>query len=103
MCCQKRPKKVCYCSSGNKKQVTVVACVNAAGNAMPPYVIFDAKNLNMYWTEGELPGTIYGLSSNGRIDMELFRLWFTKHFLPNAVSARLLLLLMDGHGSHYCP
>ena len=70
---------------------------------MPTYVIFDAKNLNMDWTEGELPGTTYGLNSNGWIDMELFPLWFTKHFLPNAVFARPLLLLMDGHSSHYCP
>ena len=47
---------------------------------MPPYVIFDAKNLNMDWTEGELPGTTYGLSSNGWIDMELSHLWFTSTF-----------------------
>jgi len=70
---------------------------------MPPYVMFDAKNLNMDWTLGEMPGTTYGLSSNGWIDMELFQLWFTKHFLQHAVSARPLLLLMDGHSSHYCP
>ena len=28
-----------------KAQITVVACVNAAGNAMPPLVIFDWKIL----------------------------------------------------------
>ena len=37
---KKAKRKVLYRSSGNKNQVT---CVNAAGNAMPPYVIFDAK------------------------------------------------------------
>ena len=92
--------KVRYRSSGNKNQVTVVACVNTIGSAVPPYVIFDA---NMDWTEGEIPGTTYGLSSNGWIDMELFCLWFTKHFLQHAVSAKPLLLLMDGHSSHYSP
>ena len=55
---------------------------------MPPYVIFDAKNLNMDWTEEELPGTTYGLSSNSWIDMELFCLWlpntfFNTQYLPD--------------------
>ena len=96
---KKGQKKVHYRSSGNKSQVTAVACVDAAGSAMPPYIIFDAKILNLDWTEGEIPGTTYGLSSNGWIDMELFKLWFKKHFLEHAVSARPSLLLMDGHSS----
>ena len=100
---KKGQKKVRYRSSGNKSQVTALVCVNAAGSAMPPYIIFDAKNLNLDWTEGEIPGTTYGLSNNGWIDMELFRLWFKKHFLHHALSARPLLLLMDGHSSHYNP
>ncbi len=52
----------------NKKQIMVVGCVNAAGQAIPPFVIFDAKNLNHDWTDGEVPGTTCGLSSNGWID-----------------------------------
>ena len=35
--------------------------------------------------------------------MELFKGWFTNHFLRHAVNARLLLLLLDGHSSHYNP
>jgi len=75
-----------YHSSGNKSQITVVACVNAAGSAMPPYVNFVGKNLNLDWAEGEIPRTTYGLSSNGWIDMGLLQLWFTKHFLLHVVS-----------------
>jgi len=37
--------------------VTVVGCINAVGQALPPFVIFDAKNLNMDWTQEEVPGT----------------------------------------------
>ena len=92
-----------YRTSGNKSQITVIACVSAAGTTMPPFVIFDAKSLNVEWTEGELPGITYGLSDRGWIDMELFKGWFTNHFLRHAVSARPLLLLMDGHSSHYNP
>ena len=46
---------------------------------------------------GEVPGTTYGLSSWGWIDMELFNGWFMNHFLQYAVSAQHLLLLFDNH------
>ena len=36
-------------TSGNKAQTTVVACVNAIGQAIPPYVIYNAKTLNPEW------------------------------------------------------
>ena len=55
-------KKVRYCSSGQKGQVTVVGCASASGQAIPPFVIFDAKQLNLLWTKGEVPGTRYGLT-----------------------------------------
>ena len=57
----------------------------------------------MDWTENEVPGTTYGLSENGWIDimMELFKLWFFNHFLCHAGASQPLLLLLDGHSSHY--
>ncbi len=66
-------------------------------------VIWDRKTLAPELTTGELPGTIYGLSGNGWMDQELFKVWFSSHFLQYAPSARLILLLLDGHSSHYCP
>ncbi|XP_065894182.1 uncharacterized protein [Dysidea avara] len=66
-------RKVRYCTSGNKFQITIVACINAISQTMPPFIIFDAKNLNMEWTRGEVPGTTYGLSDSGWIDTELFK------------------------------
>ena len=89
--------------AGNKAQVTVVACCNAAGYTMPPMVIFDRKTLKPEMATGEVPGTMYGLSSSGWMDGDLFELWFTHHFLPYAPPTRPLLLLLDGHSSHYQP
>ena len=66
-------------------------------------VIFDRKTLKPELTYGEVPGTVYGLSKNGWIDTELFELWFKQHFLPNAPPVRPLLLIMDGHSTHYQP
>ena len=54
-------------------------------------------------TQGEVPGTMYVLSDNGWVDSEIFDLWFLHHFLMYAPPARPLLLLLDGHYSHYNP
>ena len=100
---QEVQKKVRYRASGKKGQVTIVACANAAGQAIPPMVIFDAMKLNHAWTANEVPGTKYGLSDKGWINTDLFQGWLVEHFLEYAVSARPLLLLLDGHVTHYQP
>ena len=99
----RQTKKVRYRCSGRKGQITIVACAIAAGQAIPPMVIFNASKLNPAWTKGEIPGTQYGLSANGWINSDLFEVWFIEHFIPNSVSARPLFLLLDGHSTHYQP
>ena len=100
---KKSQKKVRCRTSGNKSQITVIGCISATGQAIPPFVIFDAKSLNMDWTKGEIPGTTYGLSDKGWVDTELFKGWLTDHLLKHAVGARPLLVLLDGLSSHYQP
>ena len=90
-------------TSGNKAQITVVVCCNAAGYVMPPTVVFDRKIQKPEMAFGKVPGTIFGLSKNGWMDSELFQLWFTRHFLVHAPPTRPLLLLMDGHSTHFEP
>ena len=112
MCLDPKPPKVvtsigakhatCI-TTGNKTQITVVACCSAGGRALPPMVIFDRLNLKPQWTMGEVPGTVYGLSPKGWIDSELFDLWFNHVFLPYAEPLRPLLLIVDGHSTHYTP
>ena len=46
---------------------------------------------------------MYGISASGWIDSELFSEWFCRHFLRYAPNAKPLLLLLDGHSSHYNP
>ena len=78
-------------------------CASANGQVIPPYVIFDTQTLNVDWTESEVPGTPYGLSKKGWIDTDLFYHWLKEHFLTYAVPGRPLLLLLDGHSSHFQP
>ena len=98
----KGEKNPSQCSSGNRSQVTVVGCISAGGQILPPMVIWNRKTLPPQLAHMELPGTIYGLAK-GWIDQTLFDLWFRKHFLQYVPTDRPLLLLLDGHSSHYCP
>ena len=100
---QRGHKKVRYRTAGNKSQITVIGCVSATGHAVPPFVIWDAKSMNKEWTNGEIAGTTYGLSNKGWVDSELFRGWMVDHFILQAVAGRPLLLMLDGHSSHYQP
>ena len=47
----------------------------------------------------EVSGTRFAVSENGWVD----QLFITKHFMVNAVSFRPLLLLLDGHSTHFEP
>ena len=88
-------------TTGDKSQITVLACASASGYTIPPMVIFDRKHLQAEMATGEVPGTFYGLTDTGWMDSELFHKWFVHHFLVHATPKRPLLLLMDGHTSHY--
>ena len=59
--------------------------------------------MNPSLTVDEVPSTMYGLSSKGWMDSEIFLNWFLHHFLLHAPSVRPLLLLLDGHSTHYNP
>lgn len=59
---KRKTKKVWYYSSWHKGHIT---CSNAASQTIPPIVIYDDANLNLAWTEEEVPGTKYCLSQMG--------------------------------------
>ena len=99
----KGQKKVRYRCSGQKSQITIIGCGSATGQAIPPFIIFAAKQLNPLWMKDEVPGSRFAVSDNGWIDQDLFHFWLTEHFLTHAVASRPLLLLLDGHSSHFKP
>ena len=61
-------KKVYGSSSGNRMQITVLACANAVGTMLPPTVNFKSERFKV---KGEVPHTKYGMSPNGWIDQDL--------------------------------
>ena len=92
-------------SSGNKAQVSIAACVSAAGKTLPRFIIWKGITMSPEVAIGELPGTEYGLSDSGWMNSTLFALWLRKVFLRYAPASRpiIILFLMDGHSSHYSP
>ena len=99
----KGAKHVSCITGGNKSQTTVLACSCATGTVLPPFVVLDRQSLHPSYACGEVPGTHYGMSSNGWMNQELFQGWFTHVFLECIPPKRPVILLMDGHSSHYCP
>ena len=80
---EKGTKKVHGAASGDKSQITLVTCANAAGHVLPPMLIFKGERLNHEWTKGEVPNTLYGMSENGWIDQDPTR---TPCHVPNGWS-----------------
>jgi hypothetical protein len=79
---------------------TVVTCVSASGNSLPPLMIYPRKRrLPEKARVGAVAGTVFMVSDNGWINREIYLEWF-KLFLQSIPSSRPVLLLQDGHYSH---
>lgn len=90
-------------AQGTRDHITVLACVNAAGEDVPPFIIFKGGYPGGAYKKEGVPNALYGTSPAGCMESELFRKWFLGHFLKFAVQDRPLLLVMDGHQSHLDP
>ena len=89
-------KHVYSLTSGEKGRThTVVVCVSASGNAIPPLMIYPRKkSVPDKIKIGAVPGTMFRSSVN-----EMYLEWF-QFFIANIPSARPVLLIEDGHASH---
>ena len=90
--------------SGRQEWVTAIECVSAAGQALPPLVIFKAKHLNTAWIPAQAPPEWrFSTSKSGWTSDSHAYEWLTTVFepqtRPSQAGARRLLVL-DGHGSH---
>ena len=48
-------------SSGNKTQITILACANAMGNMLSPMVIFKGEHFNHDWVKREAQNALNGM------------------------------------------
>jgi hypothetical protein len=96
-----RPKAI---QPGNRKWTTVIQGINAAGWAIPPFIIFAGKHHLSAWYEEDIPRDwAIAVSDNGWTTNKIGVEWlkhFIKHLESKMVGARRLLIL-DSHESHH--
>lgn len=90
---QKGAKNVVSRVSENRTNITIMACVNGAGEKMVPMIIVK-ENVDAP------DGTIFAFQENGWINEEIAEKWFREVFLQHCGPERPQLLLLDGHSSH---
>ena len=82
------------------KTHTVLSCVSASGQILPPMMVYPRKkSVPDTLKEGAVPGTLFTSSESGWINTELYLEWF-EFFLRHIPSTRPILLIQDGHTSH---
>lgn len=81
---------------------TLLACVNAAGCFIPPFIIFKGIRVVPQLTRGFMPNTQVRFSPKGWINGDLFLDWI-KFFAQCIPPGRPVLLIMDSHASHVVP
>lgn len=101
---QKGKHQVGAVTSGERGLTTTCVCaMNAAGEYLPPMLIFKRSRLNDALKNGAPPNTAFGCSKNGWITSELFVNWL-QHFIKckklEKGDRKQILLLLDGHSTH---
>lgn len=91
------------CSQSQRDHISVLACFNAAGDDVPPFIIYKREYPEGHYKKEGLPNTLYGTSYTGDLDGDLFRKWFFEHFLKFAVQERPLLVILDESQSQVDP
>ena len=87
-------------AKGGRDHVTVNCCISAAGQLIPPMIIYERSYpCGNYVAKGP-DGALYAKSPNGYMDEELFKAWFSKLFIPHTAHLGKRMLIIDGHGSH---
>ncbi|XP_045451633.1 uncharacterized protein LOC123660620 [Melitaea cinxia] len=79
----------------------MVACVSAAGQFIPPMIIFKRMRMSDQLKEGAPAGSLVTVSESGHINRELFCQWL-EHFasVVKPTKEDKVLLLLDGHTTH---
>ena len=80
---------------------TLIACINAVGNSVPPVFVFPRVNFKNHMLAGAPPGSHGTCNPSGWSTGEIF-LEFLEHFIKHVKPDKesKVLLIMDNHESH---
>lgn len=94
----KGAKRVHFVAQEHAENVTIAMCVNAAGMAIPPMIIFKGKRHKPEYDDNLPAGGIVKMAPKGSMTTEIF-IDFIKHFSKYKPSGKCLLIF-DGASSH---
>ena len=88
--------------TGTKEHITVLPCFNAAGQFIPPFILFAGKRLPVGYNplEGAAPGSAFAVTEKGYMDAPTFYVWLANHFVPHLPPTRPVVLLVDSAEAH---
>lgn len=95
---RKRAKRVHNIAPKHGEYVTIVACGNALGQAIPPVILFKGEILKPEWLENLPSGSNLFMTPKGSMTSATFTKWlthFSKYKTPGPD-----LLIFDGVSSH---
>ncbi|XP_008188284.1 tigger transposable element-derived protein 6-like [Acyrthosiphon pisum] len=80
---------------------TIVVCMSAGENFIPPMIIFPRVRMKPELQDGAPPETIFHCHPSGWMQLEIFTEWF-QHFINHAkpTAEDPVLLILDGHMTH---
>ena len=90
-------------TSGNKETITIIACINASGEKIPPHIIAKGETQRALYgfdLKSAPEGAKWSVSTKGWTKQGIAKLWFETVFLPNIGPERPQVLILDGHDSH---
>lgn len=91
-------KRVHMIAQEHAENVTVVACGNALGQAIPPMILFKGKRKKDEWLDAMPPGTALEMTQKGSMTAVVFVTWM-EHFVKYKPPGKCLLIF-DGASSH---
>ena len=89
--------------ASDHQYITVLACGNASGVRLPPFILYKGKHLYGSWTQGGPAGSCFGVSSSGWMEEANFEKWFQLQFYPavkHLTETGPVVMFFDGHYSH---
>lgn len=95
---RKGVKRVHLVAPEHAENVTIVACGNALGQAIPPMVLFKGKRKKDEWQDTMPPGTKIEMTDKGSMTTDTFIKWLN-HFGKYKTDGEVLLIF-DGATSH---